>query len=313
MRFKMSHKPTGHIGKVLLIYERISYVFLGVNNALFRPRLKTRASIRHTSLPVNKNFTLLYFDYRYFFANFKLATGHHLKIYSMLQKPVITLAVADSQPIYLSSLASMLEGSSYFNVSVKASSAAGLVKALDEIEIMPGIFILDSMLVLDGIDLPETLKKRWPQLKTLLLCAHDVEDELLRFIKQGIKGFLPKNSTPDALSKALQDICQNGFYYSADVSEQLVRVLNNSITKYPHFSTAELEVLRYCGGEHTYTQIADILHITKRAVEGYRDSIFRKAGVHTRQELVIFGIKYGAIKLKTTHPKPRLSSRLLTN
>jgi DNA-binding NarL/FixJ family response regulator len=62
----------------------------------------------------------------------------------------------------------------------------------------------------------------------------------------------------------------------------------------------ELQLLRYVGSSLTYTEIADVLHCSKRSIESVRDSLFAKMQVHSRQELAIIAANMGLTPLGTT-------------
>jgi DNA-binding CsgD family transcriptional regulator len=53
-----------------------------------------------------------------------------------------------------------------------------------------------------------------------------------------------------------------------------------------------------CGpDEFTYEQVADRMGVHRRTVDGYREAVFAKAGVHTKAGLVLFAVHYGLVAL----------------
>jgi DNA-binding CsgD family transcriptional regulator len=62
----------------------------------------------------------------------------------------------------------------------------------------------------------------------------------------------------------------------------------------------ELLVLEYCvkNTELTYKEIGQKLKVSKKSVEGHRDAIFKKLGVHSKAELVKYAIQNGLVSLE---------------
>jgi len=58
-----------------------------------------------------------------------------------------------------------------------------------------------------------------------------------------------------------------------------------------------LQFLRYCVGELTYTEIAQRMGATTKAVEGYRDSLFKKLDTHSRTSLALYAVQFGIVQL----------------
>jgi DNA-binding CsgD family transcriptional regulator len=63
-------------------------------------------------------------------------------------------------------------------------------------------------------------------------------------------------------------------------------------------SARELTFLNYCCSEMTYKEIADVMEITSRTVDGYREALFAKLNIKSRIGLVIFAIKTGVYKIQ---------------
>ena len=57
----------------------------------------------------------------------------------------------------------------------------------------------------------------------------------------------------------------------------------------------EMEFIKLASTEMTYKEIADAMHITARAIDGYRDGLFEKLDVKSRVGLTIYAVKNGII------------------
>ena len=49
--------------------------------------------------------------------------------------------------------------------------------------------------------------------------------------------------------------------------------------------------------ELTYEQIADLMNVHRRTVDGYREAIFKKLRIKSKVGLVLFALKWGIVKV----------------
>lgn len=71
-----------------------------------------------------------------------------------------------------------------------------------------------------------------------------------------------------------------------------------------HFTDREVEVLAQVAVGRITSQIADQLSISKRTVEAHLASMLRRAGAHTRAELVAVSYVSGIFKSSMWPPEP---------
>lgn len=134
------------------------------------------------------------------------------------------------------------------------------------------------------------VRKKFPELKILVLSMHD-ESELLRdVIKTGVNGYVLKSNSREELVKAIRNVIQGEHYVSPDVSLKLMEQeqrKNNSI-----LTEREIEIVRLISKEYSNKQIADALFISERTVESHRKNIFRKSETHTVVGLIKFAMQH---------------------
>lgn len=49
--------------------------------------------------------------------------------------------------------------------------------------------------------------------------------------------------------------------------------------------------------EWTYKEIADLMHLSPRTIDGYRDALFEKLNVRTRVGLAMFAVRSGIVDI----------------
>ncbi len=55
----------------------------------------------------------------------------------------------------------------------------------------------------------------------------------------------------------------------------------------------EIEFLKLASTEMTYKEVASVMNLSPKTIDGYREQLFKKLGVKNRVGLVIYAIKNG--------------------
>lgn len=134
------------------------------------------------------------------------------------------------------------------------------------------------------------VRKKFPELKILVLSMHD-ESELLRdVIKTGVNGYVLKSNSREELVRAIRNIILGENYVSPDVSLKLMEQeqrKNSSV-----LTEREIEIVKLISKEYSNKQIADALFISERTVESHRKNIFRKSETHTVVGLIKYAMQH---------------------
>lgn len=134
------------------------------------------------------------------------------------------------------------------------------------------------------------VRKKFPELKILVLSMHD-ESELLRdVIKTGVNGYVLKSNSREELVKAIRNVIMGEHYVSPDVSLKLMEQdqrKNSSV-----LTEREIEIVKLISKEYSNKQIADALFISERTVESHRKNIFRKSETHTVVGLIKYAMQH---------------------
>ena len=80
---------------------------------------------------------------------------------------------------------------------------------------------------------------------------------------------------------------------------KLEKAVMNAIQNNPniYLYTGEIVVKQYPFMDMSYKQIADAMTVAERTVDGYRESLFTKLGVHSRIGLILEALKRDLVKL----------------
>ncbi|HMT00248.1 MAG TPA: response regulator transcription factor [Saprospiraceae bacterium] len=156
---------------------------------------------------------------------------------------------------------------------------------------MPDIILLDvKMPVMDGIETMDWLMQKHPDIPVIALSMEDEDLTVIQMLRKGVKGYLLKDVKPEILKKALDDTLTFGFYQSEKVSKALMKNLRSEQIK-NQLKEKELEFIRLSCSELTYKEIATIMNLSPKTIDGYRESLFEKLDVKSRVGLVMFALK----------------------
>lgn len=210
--------------------------------------------------------------------------------------------MADDHVLLRDALATLINSFDDFQVIKSVSSGDELISSFDAGH-LPDLILLDlNMPILDGFETAKWLYKNHPEVNIIILTMYDSEIALIRLLKSGVKGFLKKDVHPNELRAALKSVAHGGYYYSHDTTGKLANLFqknpdDNSVIEKALLSDKEMEFLRLASTDLTYKEIASIMKLTPRAIDGCRDSLFEKLDVKSRVGLAIYAVKNGIVKL----------------
>lgn len=157
----------------------------------------------------------------------------------------------------------------------------------DEIQLV----LLDvNMPILNGLKTMEWIKKNRENLKVIALSVNDEEETIIKMIKNGAKGYLLKDTSPQIFEEALKTVTDKGFFFTELVSGLLVNRLDHNNTKH-ELKDKEIVFIKHACTEKTYKEIADEMCLSPKTIDGYRENLFCKLELKTRIGLVLYAIK----------------------
>jgi two-component system invasion response regulator UvrY len=210
-------------------------------------------------------------------------------------KSIFRIAIAEDHEMVRKGMMAIIQDFGEYTIVIEAGNGEELFNKLISAEYLPDIVIVDiSMPVWDGYKTLDAIKKKWPELKVLILTMHKHEFAIIKMFRSGANGYILKNSPPKELLRALQSIVDTGLYFSETASGNLYHRLKHS-NILPSLSEKEIQLLKFCHTDLTYKDIGEKMNISERSVAGYRISLFEKLRVNSRAALVVCGIQMGFI------------------
>jgi DNA-binding NarL/FixJ family response regulator/anti-sigma regulatory factor (Ser/Thr protein kinase) len=162
----------------------------------------------------------------------------------------------------------------------------------------PDIVVMDiAMPNLNGFDATVKIRRRFPNVRVIILTTYESRDYLARIVKVGAAACVLKRSAGTELVRAIEAVAQGQNYVSPTIAGMLLEDYRLRIEQGGEdpLTDREREVLQLVAEGRTNQEIARQLVVSVKTVEGHRTKIMRKLGAHDRTELVKYAIRMGMI------------------
>ena len=209
----------------------------------------------------------------------------------------IPIGIVDDHQLFLKSLSLMLQSFNNYDVVIEAANGKDLQEKMSDKKKVPEIMLIDvNMPVMDGIATAAWINQNFPSVKLVALSQNDGDKTIIGMIKAGCCAYLLKDTHPNELEKALNEIHTKGFY-NADVSNINYRRLLQFEKDTLNITDKEKAFLQYACSDLTYKQIAMQMNLSERTIDGYRESLFHKLKVQSRVGLALEAIRRELVSL----------------
>lgn len=218
----------------------------------------------------------------------------------MTIKKLISIVIADDHDIIREGLKNVLKDQPDYKVIGEASNGE---EALTKVrELKPDILLLDiSMPKLSGLEAIKRIQRISSKTKILIITVHKASTYIMKAFKAGAKGYLHKENAGEDLLPALSKIVRGEIYLNSAVSSYLVDKATEAKPKQPVgeslLTFREQEILRLVAGGKTARQIADVLFISPRTVENYKNTLLKKLNLHRTSDLIKYAIKHNLVDI----------------
>jgi len=216
---------------------------------------------------------------------------------------MIKVMLADDQMIVRDGIRMLLEIDKNIDIVAVAMNGAEVLDLLNQ-SVKIDLLLTDiEMPGLDGISLISQVKAIDTDIKIIVLSMHNDLSYLGESFAQNADGYLLKNCNVDELLFAINHVMQGGRYISTELSVNLadlyytnqIALAHQSLKQDTEFSEREIEVLQLIGEGLTNYEISDKLFLSKRTIEGYRQSLLQKTNSNNTATLIKFAVVHGLL------------------
>jgi two-component system nitrate/nitrite response regulator NarL len=205
------------------------------------------------------------------------------------------ILLADDHPFTLQGTKSFVEsyGYSVLDTCSNGISALNLIKLHSH-----DVAILDiNMPGMDGLDVVKKIFENKLKTKVILLTMHK-EMTIYNNAKQfNIYGYILKEHASTELEKCLLAVKNGNRYVSEFLKEDLIFDKNNILPELTQLTLAERKIVTLIAEKKTSKQIAEMLFLSEKTVEGHRTNIIEKLGLpKEKNTLLIWAIQHVKIQ-----------------
>lgn len=207
----------------------------------------------------------------------------------------IRVLLAEDHAVVREGTRRILESDATIAVVGEAADGAEAVDLASDLA--PDVVLLDMALpVLNGIEATQRLRRLTPTPVVLLLSAYDDEDYVHAALEAGASGYLLKTAHAVDVIAAIHAAARGEVVLSPTVARKLIARGRDRDRQL--LSDREMEVLRLVArGTHNH-EIAQLLALSTRTVEGHLTSIFDKLGVGSRTEAIVQAAARGLLRIE---------------
>lgn len=200
------------------------------------------------------------------------------------------VAVVDDHSVVLAGIKFVLSRAEGMEVVATAESAEDILGFYEKAK--PDVLLLDiRMPSVSGLDALETLRKSHPDAKVAMLTTSELEEDIFRALKLGANGYIPKDSRPAEIAKAVRKIASGGRYIPEDI--QRIFDMRQGVKS---LSAREISIIQLAAKGFSSPEVAEMLGISVNSVKTHFRHIFEKMDVSDRTEAVTLAISRGIIE-----------------
>lgn len=213
---------------------------------------------------------------------------------------IVRVLLAEDHTIVRKGLRSLLDGETGIEVIGEAGDGREAIEKVRQLR--PDVVLMDiTMPGLNGLEATRQIKKRFPEVKVVILTVHTTEEYILQILRAGASGYVVKQAAPTELLSAIQAAYRGDSFLSPSISakviEEYIRQAEAMAERnsYNRLTDREREVLQLIAEGHSNREIAELLHISVKTVETHRTHLMDKLDLHNTAELTQYAIRKGVI------------------
>jgi DNA-binding NarL/FixJ family response regulator len=208
----------------------------------------------------------------------------------------IRVLIADDHPVFRYGLRSLLANDPAIEVVGEARSAADLLATVDQRR--PDVILLDvRMPGPSGIDVAFELRRSHPDVKILVLTAHDDDEYLMDALRADVHGYLLKNTSHEILASAIHKVHAGERLLTPEQASEVVKrfaeLTRDQAREKSGLSDMELDILERLALGNTYAEMSESLFLSEPTIKRKIQGILTKMGVNSRTQAVAEAIRRG--------------------
>ncbi len=216
----------------------------------------------------------------------------------------IRVLVADDHAIVRKGICALLATEPRIEVVGEAQDGNDAITAAQRLQ--PDVILMDIVMPgVDGLEATRRLANSQPQVRILVLTSFAGDDKIFPAIKAGALGYLLKDSGPEELVHAIQQVYRGESSLHPTVARRLLRELACPSEQGPEsdcLTEREIEVLQLVAQGQSNRQVANLLTISEATVRTHVSNILSKLNLCSRTQAALYALREGLVSLNDCDP-----------
>jgi NarL family two-component system response regulator LiaR len=165
----------------------------------------------------------------------------------------------------------------------------------------PDVILMDLVMPgTDGLDAIRSIRARQPEVRILVLTSFSGDDKVFPAVKAGALGYLLKDSGPEELVQAIQQVHRGESWLHPAIARKLLREFcepaeqeSNRIS----LTRRETEVLQLVAVGQSNREISVRLTISEATVRTHVSNILTKLNLSSRTQATLYALREGLASL----------------
>ncbi|SET27949.1 two component transcriptional regulator, LuxR family [Nitrosospira multiformis] len=206
----------------------------------------------------------------------------------------MNVLIVDDHAIVRQGLRQILTESGKIDLIAEAESGGEAMRQLREGE-WSAVVLDISLPDRNGIEVLKQIRKERPKLPVLMLSMHEEGLYAIRALKAGASGYITKQSAPNELMAAINQVARGRKYLTPAVAEAMAESLGTDHDRPLHetLSDREYQTLRLIASGKSLTDVAEEMHLSVKTVSVYRGRLLQKMKLKNNAEVTHYAIKNG--------------------
>ena len=133
---------------------------------------------------------------------------------------------------------------------------------------------------------------------SVVLTMHNEQEYLSQALKSGAVGYLLKSSSDEELFKAIRQAAAGEIFICNEMLQGFVHnALSHVDPAAESLTPRESEIVSLAVKGYSNQEIAQMLAISVKTVEGQKSKIMHKLAIETKPELIDYAVRHGLVKI----------------